>query len=302
MLLSPPVTPLLRVPPRLVVDPRAVTVSVLVVPPVLLLTQCRPTDTPLTFMDPNAAHHLSTPTSVANSRKRSRENETLSQRTKREKAAERQRRKRERDRQAGLSNILSLAQVQQPSIPPPEAPVSAPPAMQQDYAKLGDDLTPDDAGRRERMRAAARERQRKHRAMVKQRKLRELGLDMGNEIMPAMDEVQYRINAAPENQYAAVMPHELQQPPHPHQQHPQHPHPAMHEPPFPQGQPLGGQTFASTLLLSFSCAPLLKQHLLRTLSMTNEELASLEPIIASAWDQWDQQVRPVLPLASLLAE
>ena len=66
---------------------------------------------------------------------------------------------------------------------------------------------------------------------------------------------------------------------------------AMHEPPFPQGQPLGGQTFASTLLLSFSCAPLLKQHLLRTLSMTNEELASLEPIIAQAWDHWDQQVR-----------
>ncbi|OBZ69143.1 hypothetical protein A0H81_10896 [Grifola frondosa] len=65
----------------------------------------------------------------------------------------------------------------------------------------------------------------------------------------------------------------------------------MHEPPFPQGQPLGGQTFASTLLLSFSCAPLLKQHLLRTLSMTNEELASLEPIIAQAWDHWDQQRR-----------
>ncbi|KAI0064516.1 hypothetical protein BV25DRAFT_1822878 [Artomyces pyxidatus] len=62
------------------------------------------------------------------------------------------------------------------------------------------------------------------------------------------------------------------------------------EPPFPQG-PLGGQTFASTLLLSFSCAPLLKQHLLRTLSMTNEELASLEPIIAQAWEQWDHQRR-----------
>ena len=244
-------------------------------------------------MDPNATHHLTTPTSAANSRKRSRENETPSQRHKREKAAERQRRKRERDRQAGLNNILSLAQVQQPAIPPPEAPVSAPPALQE-YNKPpgGDDLSPQDMERRERMRAAARERQRKHRALVKQRKLRELGLDMGNEIIPAMDEVQYRMNAPPENQYAAVMPHEMQPPPppHPHQQHPQHPHP-IHEPPFPQGQPLGGQTFASTLLLSFSCAPLLKQHLLRTLQMTNEELASLEPIIASAWDQWDQQVR-----------
>jgi hypothetical protein len=43
--------------------------------------------------------------------------------------------------------------------------------------------------------------------------------------------------------------------------------------------------------LSFSCAPLLKQHLLRTLGMTNEELASLEPLIAEAWDRWDHQRR-----------
>ncbi|KAI9511505.1 hypothetical protein F5148DRAFT_327704 [Russula earlei] len=60
--------------------------------------------------------------------------------------------------------------------------------------------------------------------------------------------------------------------------------------PFPLGHN-GGQTFASTLLLSFSCAPLLKQHILHTLSMTNEELASFEPIIAQAWDQWDRQRR-----------
>ncbi|KAH8099651.1 hypothetical protein BXZ70DRAFT_942728 [Cristinia sonorae] len=240
-------------------------------------------------MDPNVPHHLNT---TPNSRKRSRENETSAQRHKREKAAERQRRKRERDRQAGLNNILSLAHVQQqqqPLPPHPEPPVSAPPVMQ-DYNKPpSDDSSPEDMVRRERMRAAARERQRKHRALVKQRKLRELGLDMGNEIIPPMDDVQYRMNAPPDNQYAPVMPHEMQPPPPPHP-HQQHPHP-MHEPPFPQGQPLGGQTFASTLLLSFSCAPLLKAHLLRNLSMTNEELASLEPIIASAWDQWDQQRR-----------
>ncbi|KAI9454421.1 hypothetical protein F5148DRAFT_428639 [Russula earlei] len=54
----------------------------------------------------------------------------------------------------------------------------------------------------------------------------------------------------------------------------------------------GGQTFASTLLLPFSCAPLLKQHILHTLSITNEELASLEPIIAQACDQWDR-TRPL---------
>jgi hypothetical protein len=53
-------------------------------------------------------------------------------------------------------------------------------------------------------------------------------------------------------------------------------------------------------LLSFSCAPLLKQHILRTLSMTNEELASLEPIIAQAWDQWDHQVLSYFPNQPLL--
>lgn len=239
-------------------------------------------------MDPNGQHAPVTPSS---SRKRSRENETPSQRHKREKAAERQRRKRERDRQAGLQNILAISQQQVQQVPPPpvevQPPPTQPPPVQavQEY-KSGEELSPEEIQKRDRIRAAARERQRKHRALVKARKLRELGLDMGNDIMPGMDEVQYRINA--QGEYQQVLPHEL--PPHPHPQ--AHP---MHEPPFPQGQPLGGQTFASTLLLSFSCAPLLKQHLLRTLSMTNEELASLEPIIAQAWDHWDQQVCTLLP-------
>lgn len=237
-------------------------------------------------MDPNAQPLPATPSS---SRKRSRENETPSQRHKREKAAERQRRKRERDRQAGLQNILALSQQQQvQQMPPQQVEVPPPPPQSSMSEYKGEDLSPEEMAKRDRVRAAARERQRKHRALVKARKLRELGLDMGNEILPGMEEVQYRMNA--EGQYQAVMPHEM--PPHPHAQ----PHP-IHEPPFPQGQPLGGQTFASTLLLSFSCAPLLKQHLLRTLSMTNEELASLEPIIAQAWDHWDQQVR-----ASVLAD
>lgn len=138
------------------------------------------------------------------------------------------------------------------------------------------------------MRASARERQRKHRALVKQKKLRELGIDMGNDVTHNVEEMQYH------GQYQAVMAHEIP-PPHMHPGHP-HPHPG-NEPVFHQ-QPLGGQTFASTLLLSFSCAPLLKQHLLRNLNMTNEELASLEPIIAHAWDQWDQQVRRTLSHAS----
>ncbi|EPQ57792.1 hypothetical protein GLOTRDRAFT_114429 [Gloeophyllum trabeum ATCC 11539] len=109
---------------------------------------------------------------------------------------------------------------------------------------------------------------------------------MGNEIMPGMENGQYVNGMPPE--FDQMMPPEMREQPGP----PPPPHPPMgHEPPFPHGQPLGGQTFASTLLLSFSCAPLLKQHLLRSLSMTNEELASLEPVIAHAWDQWDQQRR-----------
>lgn len=223
----------------------------------------------------NQAPHLHPSNLVAPltsaSRKRMRENETPSQRTKREKAAERQRRKRERDRQAGLNSSSIQTGDQQPPI----STVSAPDLHQQD-------MSPEEISRRDRVRAAARERQRKHRAIVKQRKMRELGLDpMGNELIPGMEEVQYRVH--PDGQYA-VLPPELQHapPPPPH---------GMPEPPFPQGQIPGGQAFASTLLLSFSCTPLLKQHLLRTLSMTNEELASLEPIIAQAWDHWDQQVR-----------
>jgi hypothetical protein len=222
----------------------------------------------------NAAPHLhpsNLPNSTPASRKRVRENETPSQRQKREKAAERQRRKRERDRQAGLSTASVQPTIEQ------QTSISTAPSPD-----IGQDISPEEAHRRDRVRAAARERQRKHRALVKQRKLRELGLDpMGNELLPGMEDAQYRVN--PENQYP-VMPHELQHPPPPLPPH------GMPEPPFPQGQIHGGQTFASTLLLSFSCAPLLKQHLLRTLSMTNEELASLEPIIAQAWDHWDQQV------------
>lgn len=232
---------------------------------------------------------------ASGSRKRpreSRENETPSQRLKREKAAERQRRKRERDRNAAGLGIMGggFSNGTGSDSSPQQAQQAQPSTPQPDFSGQ-DSLTPDEAARRDRVRAAARERQRKHRQLVKQRKMRELGLDMGNEIMPGMEEVHYRVNA--DGQYQQVLPHEMQ-PPHLQQQQM---HPAamgQHEPPFPQGQPLGGQTFASTLLLSFSCAPLLKQHLLRTLAMTNEELASLEPIIAEAWDQWDHQVRMYL--------
>ncbi|KAG6840927.1 hypothetical protein C0991_003185 [Blastosporella zonata] len=211
------------------------------------------------------------------------ENESESQRLKREKAAERQRRKRARDRNNGATGIPIMVfpdhhqhQMQHHSAPPqPTTPVP-PPVIeyrdQNDYSAQPD-LTPEEVARRDRVRAAARERQRKHRMLVRQRKQREMGNDL------TMEEVHYR--AGPDGNYQQVMPHEMP---------PLH-SPNVHEPPFPQGQPLGGQTFASTLLLSFSCAPLLKQHLLRTLHMTNEELASLEPILAEAWEHWDHARR-----------
>ncbi|KAH7908519.1 hypothetical protein BJ138DRAFT_1157516 [Hygrophoropsis aurantiaca] len=173
----------------------------------------------------------------------------------------------------------------QPTEPQPPPPLPPSPQLQpqpqlpsQNFHSQ--ELTPEELQRRERVRAAARDRQRKHRQQVKQRKMRELGLEMTNEIMSGMDE-HFRVPT--EGQYHPVpLPHEMQ--------HHEHPMNQQDPPPFPQ-QLTGGQSFASTLLLSFSCAPLLKQHLLRTLSMTSDELASLEPIIADAWDQWDHQRR-----------
>ncbi|TFK36424.1 hypothetical protein BDQ12DRAFT_699684 [Crucibulum laeve] len=246
--------------------------------------------------------HTESPASA--SRKRPRENETEAQRIKREKAAERQRRKREKDRNAagmGIMNfpppdhqdhqqqqhqqqqqqhaqqILQQQQQHQQEIPPSPGGYS----LQQQA------LTPEEEARRDRVRAAARDRQRKHRALVKQKKMRELGLDMGNEVMQgqAMEDMQmhYRMG---EGQPYQMPPHELAQLAH-HAQLAAAPQDGSYT--LPPGQLTPPQTFASTLLLSFSCAPLLKAHLLRTLNMTNEELASLEPIIADAWERWDNQ-------------
>lgn len=237
------------------------------------------------------------------SRKRPRESETESQKIKREKAAERQRRKRERDRRNAGMGIMAFSsaeenqqqaalqqqqhQQQQQEQQHLQQQQQQVPTQSQPQPSEYQELSPEEKVRRDRVRAAARERQRKHRQLVKQRRLRDLGLEMGNEMMQGMEEV-YR--ATPDGQYHPVMPPDLQQLPPPHPQL---------EAPFPQGAPMGGQTFASTLLLSFSCAPLLKQHLLRTLNMSNEELASLEPIIADAWDRWDHSVRNLFMKAIL---
>ncbi|KAH7889208.1 hypothetical protein F5I97DRAFT_1992465 [Phlebopus sp. FC_14] len=221
-------------------------------------------------------HHSpsqSTLTPASSARRRSsRENETPQQRQKREKAAERQRRKRERDRHVNnLNAVMAYPQPTDPQpAPQPQTAQSPTPTFN------GQDLAPEELARRERIRAAARERQRKHRSIVKQRKMRELGLEMTGELMPGMEEVQFRVNG--DHQYPHVM-HEL---PHPHPLNPQ-------DSSFPPPSLTGGQSFASTLLLSLSFAPLLKQHIQRSLPLTNEELASLEPVIADAFDQWNHQ-------------
>ncbi|KAJ3999897.1 hypothetical protein F5050DRAFT_1734740 [Lentinula boryana] len=255
------------------------------------------------IMDPST---LSTVT--PNNRKRNRENETPSQRVKREKAAERQRRKRERDRlgipvnyvhpppQRNTANTVVVSQPP-PLPPPPPATVLDPNTGAGPSTSNEPELTPEEEARRDRVRAAARERQRKHRALIKQRKMRELGMDMGNDItgnvqVPPSSDEQGGLSYAVDTQ--AGFHATMISPPPPPGIVQQSISDDTSESSFPHNmatQGHGGQMFATTLLLSFSCAPLLKQHLLNSLQMSNEELASLEPIIADAWDQWDRQRR-----------
>ncbi|GJJ15465.1 hypothetical protein Clacol_009743 [Clathrus columnatus] len=152
-------------------------------------------------------------------------------------------------------------------------------------------LTPDELAKKDRIRLAARERQRKHRASVKAKRMAEMGLPMITAGGVEQAGIQYVMNQ--HGQYEPVMEDPVQHPHHPAHPH-AHPHPHLHvtqEPPFPvpQSHMTLGQTFAQTLLLSISCTPMLKQHLLRTLHMSEEELNSLEPMIASAWDHWDHE-------------
>ncbi|KLO14888.1 hypothetical protein SCHPADRAFT_290012 [Schizopora paradoxa] len=231
------------------------------------------------------------------------------------KARERQRRKRERDKQNNgrigaatfranpvVALLPETSIVAAPLPPPPQPPPSLPETTvastssanastsagtpSRSLRRVNDDanMTEEEITRRNRIREAAKLRQRKHRDLVKQRKLVELGLAMNPDGLGGLEEMHYALG--PDGSYQPVLP-----PPPPQQQpllpdHQAHHHQAT----FPTGH-TGGSTFASTLLLSFSCSPLLKQHLLRTLHMTNEELASLEPVLAAAWDQWDHARR-----------
>ncbi|KAG7090071.1 hypothetical protein E1B28_011688 [Marasmius oreades] len=187
----------------------------------------------------------------------------------------------EADGQISADFILPLSELQQPQRPRNSRGHVDP-----------DNLSPGGAVRRERVRAAARERQRKHRALVKERKMKALGFDgVGSEVVqnPAAQAgvSDYHQQQTPQSQqYQQLL--QGSGPPQPHNDSA-----ILYPPPVPQivesSAPgtTGGEVFATTLLLSFSCAPLLKQHLLDSLQMTNEELASLEPLIADAWEQWN---------------
>ncbi|KAE9411543.1 hypothetical protein BT96DRAFT_968954 [Gymnopus androsaceus JB14] len=57
---------------------------------------------------------------------------------------------------------------------------------------------------------------------------------------------------------------------------------------FPSPIPEGGQIFANTLLLSFSCMPRQKQQVLESLRMSDGDLASFRTVIAAIWDEWNE--------------
>ena len=221
---------------------------------------------------------------------------------KRAKAAERQRRKRERDRQkfqqhdAAIGIRIGLEQQQQSE--PPQQQVQAQvqeevvetnvindagPSVQHQDVQTQTQMTSEEEAKREKVRAAARERQRKHRELVKRKKLLELGVQMGEGgLVP--EELTYTLN--PDGTYAPAHPpggnalagssHGL----------------AEGESAFLSNgaAQTGGQMFAGYVLLALSCSPLLKQHLLRQVHMTNEDLLSLEPVLCAAFEQWDHHV------------
>lgn len=139
----------------------------------------------------------------------------------------------------------------------------------------------DEAARRERTKIAARDRQRKHRLLMKARKIHELGQDMGNPV--------------PLDEY----------PPHhgtfhlgsggPSQSNRQHTGPINSVyTDDSDGTKSKGQIFAEGLLNEFGCVcsrgEAIKQHIFDVCDLTTDDLSSLTPVIANAWEAWDQRV------------
>lgn len=195
---------------------------------------------------------------------------------KREKARERQRKKRERDRGSmslpqqtavvpGIPGLLMHDLQGHNGMSSPN-PVAHHPAHH--HSSM---MTPDEMARKEKVRLAARERQRKHRAVVKARRMAELGLAIPSN---PSDPLGYRMNEDGEMEviHDANVAAQAGGP---------------GNGAFPATP---GQTFAHLLMTSATMNHNMKHHLLRTMQMTNEELASFEPIIAAAWDHWNHQV------------
>ncbi|KIJ54469.1 hypothetical protein M422DRAFT_24416 [Sphaerobolus stellatus SS14] len=228
--------------------------------------------------------------STSPGRKRSRassEDEDRAVEEKRLKARERQRRKRERDR-SGRDKSSTSSGMGTQQFPP--AATDSDPGQMSIYGPAGEmsngrsrvsdlaGLSPEEAAKKERIRSAARERQRKHRAAVKAKRMAELGMSMVNS--PPHEGQQPGVGYLNEHgQYVMEDPNTQ------HQHHP------LSEPPFslPPPHASAGTTFASTLMAAFSCQPMLKQQLFRTLHISDDELASFEPVIAAAWDHWDHE-------------
>jgi hypothetical protein len=169
---------------------------------------------------------------------------------KRLKARERQRRKRARDRAGITTNRVNGSD------------------------DMGTQNSEDDE-RKDKIRKAARERQRKHRAIVKAKKLSVLGGPLPPGLEAYADD--------------------------PNLGYPQDPGPSVHSDDTgdPQsGSPYAHQTqpqapshiFANTLLLALSCAPVLKTTLLRAFSLTGEDIPSLQHTLAAAFDHWNNEV------------
>ena len=168
----------------------------------------------------------------------------------------------------------------------------------------------EDEQKRDKIRKGARERQRKHRALLKAKRMSQMedlhrlppvgyaqahpqhahhpaghGPPHAHLLMTA-DQILYSDHLAAAMQAEASVReggegegHILQ------------PHPTTMPGPLPQGTGLTpGQTFGQNMMLALSCAPMLKTHLLSTLTIAEEELPAIESVMAGAFDQWNHLV------------
>ncbi|GJJ13756.1 hypothetical protein Clacol_008012 [Clathrus columnatus] len=222
------------------------------------------------------------------------------------KARERQRRKRERDRsRRGISLPNSTTIVNVPvtdvgcALSPPDKEIMeitshlpdiisvanphgsiANPSTSNDPTRqepLSSIMTPNELAKREKNRQAARDRQRKHRALVKAKRM---AAETGLSITTMEGPEQPTANQQEDEHHEPIIEDTITHP-HIHATPPQEP-----SFPIPQSHITLGQTFAQIMLLSVSYTPMLKRDLLRTLHMSEEDLNSLMPMIASVWDQW----------------